>query len=230
MSSASTDKLLAIETSSAAGCVALESGGDVRERVIPTVRDQTRLMLPLVDALLDEAGLSLDALDAIVFGRGPGSFTGLRVAAAIAQGLGLASGRPLLAVSSLAALAQRAWREHAIDHSLTCVDARMGEVYWAEYRIDNGLAICVGDERLGAPETVVAPVSRGWSAVGDGFLAHAEALATSTDQAAQVLTALTPAARDLLPRARADLADGRGLNPQAAQPVYLRGADAWKQR
>jgi tRNA threonylcarbamoyladenosine biosynthesis protein TsaB len=154
----------------------------------------------------------------------------LRVAAAIAQGLGLASDRPLLAVSSLEALAGRAWREHAITHALTCVDARMGEVYWAEYRVEGGLAVCLGGERLGSPATVEVPSPRPFGAVGDGFLAYAEALAVVVAPAEQVLAALVPSARDLLPRARIDLVAGRGLAPSAAQPVYLRGAAAWKQR
>jgi tRNA threonylcarbamoyladenosine biosynthesis protein TsaB len=229
MNGASPTRLLALETSSATGSVALAVGDEVRERFIATAREQTQQILPLIDALLGDAGIVLAELDAIVFGRGPGSFTGLRIAAAIAQGLSLASGRPLLAVSSLEALAQRAWREHAIAHSLTCVDARMGEVYWAEYRVEDGLATCLGGEHLGSPATVDAPASRPFGAVGDGFVAHAEALAAALAAAEHVVTALVPSARDLLPRARVDLFDGRGLAAPAAQPVYLRGAGAWKQ-
>ena len=92
--------LLAIETSGARGSVALSIGERLLERAIPTPRDQTELILPLVHEVLDAGAVELAGLDAIVFGRGPGSFTGLRVAAAVAQGLALASGRPLIGVSS----------------------------------------------------------------------------------------------------------------------------------
>lgn len=227
MNAESATKLLALETSSAIGSIALAVGGELHEREISTAREQTQKMLPLVHDLLDSAGLALLDLDAIVFGRGPGSFTGLRIAAATAQGLGLASGRPLVAVSSLAGLAQRAWREHAIERSLICVDARMGEVYWAEYRVANGLAQCVGAERLGSPAELRAPAGP-WTAIGDGFVAHSEALEGLRGRAAGVLGRLVPAARDLLPQAHAELANGQGLSAAAAQPVYLRGADAWK--
>ena len=96
-------------------------------------------------------------LDAITFGRGPGSYTGLRIAAAVAQGLGLATGLPLLPVSSLAATAQGLWRSHGSRNTLVCVDARMGEAYWGWYEARNGLARIVGAERITAPEQITAP-------------------------------------------------------------------------
>ena len=135
-------KLLAIETSSAQGSVALFDGETTTERAIATAREQTALVLPHANALLADAGLALRDLDAIVFGRGPGSFTGLRIATAIAQGLAMAGGLPVIGVSSLEALARRAHREFAaalgVDEMLVCVDARMQEVYFAHYRVAHG--------------------------------------------------------------------------------------------
>jgi tRNA threonylcarbamoyladenosine biosynthesis protein TsaB len=106
-------KLLGIEMSSSVGSIALRCGDEIRAREIATPREQTELLLPLVHELLAEAEVGLGALDGITFGRGPGSFTGLRVAAACGAGLALASGVPLLPVSSLLCLAQTAWRRQA---------------------------------------------------------------------------------------------------------------------
>ncbi len=221
-------KLLALETSGSAGTVALAVGDEIREHAIRSAREQTASVLPAVDALLADAGLRLADLDAIAFGRGPGSFTGLRVSAAIAQGLAAAAGLPLLPVSSLAGLAQRLWREHEADRSLLCVDARMGDVYWGEYEIRDGLAVPVGDERISPPQDVRPPSGAGWVIAGSGVAAYREVLAEITQSAAGVFEALEPAARDLVPLAQHDFAAGRTVAPEQALPVYLRGQDAWK--
>jgi len=223
-------RLLAIETSGTEGSIALEGPGDeIHERVIPTPREQSGLILPLVGELLAEAGLALADLDVLAFGRGPGSFTGLRVAAAVTQGLALASERPIVGVSSMAALAQRAWDEGGAGAALVCVDARMGELYWGFYRIRDGLAALEGEEAIGPPEQVPLPAGpRDWLALGSGFAAAAEALAGHRRAAREVRETLEPRARDLLPLARAEAAAGRFLCPEDALPVYLREADAWR--
>jgi tRNA threonylcarbamoyladenosine biosynthesis protein TsaB len=221
-------KLLALETSGSAGTVALAIDEDIREQTIRSAREQTASVLPAVDALLADAGITLADLDAITFGRGPGSFTGLRVSAAIAQGLAAATGLRLLPVSSLAALAQRLWREHHAERALLCVDARMGDVYWGEYELRDGLAIAVGDERISPPQDVLAPAGAAWVAAGSGLATYRDALAHVTQSAVAVFDDLEPLARDLVPLARHDLAAGRTVAPEQALPVYLRGQDAWK--
>jgi len=220
--------LLAFETSSRLGSVALETpaGLTVRELGIP--REQTERLLATTDELLGAAGIDLNSLDAIAFGRGPGSFTGLRVSVAVAQGLAAASGVPLLPVSSLLCLAERAWHEAPFERALVCVDAHMGEVYWALAEHRGGLVEIVGDERLGAPADVGPPGAAPWCAVGNGFAAHAEALAPLTRAAAKVLPDLVPAAAALLPKAKRDLEAGLITRPEAALPVYLREQTAWK--
>lgn len=181
MAAAST--LLAIETSSSTGTVALAVGDAIVERTIATPREQTARVLEIVDDLLAEAGLSLAGLDALVFGQGPGSFTGLRVAAAVVQGLALASERPIVPASSIAALALRGLvsdTDSAITDSaigttaLCCIDARMGEVYFGLFRLDSGLAVVVGEVQLGPPAAVRAPGAP-YVAIGDGFAAGAAA-------------------------------------------------------
>ena len=183
-------KLLAFETSSREGSVALYVDGAVRQAPIATPRQQTEELLPLTAKLLNGAGLSLRDLDAIAFGRGPGSFTGLRIAAAAAQGLGMATGLPLLPVSSLAATAQGLWRTHGSSNTLVCVDARMGEVYWAAFEIRDGLARVVDTEQVTSPEEVsaAAPAARSAAEPEDGSAAEPEdgSAAASKDGSAAV--------------------------------------------
>ena len=147
-------KLLAIETSSDVGTVALLVDESLEQQRIATPREQTERILPMIDELLATAGVPLEELDGIAFGRGPGSFTGLRVAAAVAQGLGLAVNLPLLPVSSLAAMAQGRWRTEGQERSLVCIDARMGEVFWGAFEVHDGLAELLGTERLSEPGAV----------------------------------------------------------------------------
>jgi tRNA threonylcarbamoyladenosine biosynthesis protein TsaB len=220
-------KLLGIETSSGAGSVAVRVGDEVRSLQIATPREQTELLLRLVDESLRAAGIELRSLDGIAFGRGPGSFTGVRLAAAIAQGLALASGVPLVPVSSLLCLAQTAWRTQRAARTLVCVDARMGEVYWAPFVAEGGIVSAAGDERLGLPGDIVAP-DRPWTAVGDGFASYRENLAARTASAQRLLPELKPAAEDLFACAISELAAGRAVAPGEALPVYLREHTAWR--
>jgi tRNA threonylcarbamoyladenosine biosynthesis protein TsaB len=219
-------KILAIECSSAVGSVALKLDERIVVREIETPREQTERLLQLVDELLTAERLAIAALDAVAFGRGPGSFTGLRMAAAVAQGFALARGVPLLPVSSLLCLAQGAWRAERAARSLVCVDARMGEVYWGEFATDDdGVSTGIGDERLSPPADVRVPA--GWTAVGDGFARYPE-LTSAATVAPRQLPALLPKAIDLLPRAVADLTAGRSVAPAEALPVYLRDRTAWR--
>lgn len=221
-------KVLAFETSSDEGSVALRVGEDISEETIESPRQQTEQLLPLAQQLLAAAELRLTDLDGIAFGRGPGSFTGLRIAAAAAQGLGLASGLPLLPVSSLAATAQGLWRVHGIPSALVCVDAHMGEVFWAGFEVRNDLARVVNEEHLSAPAAVSSAGLADWTAAGTGFAAYEAILAPLAASARDVLVGARPWATDLFPQAELDLAAGRGRRPEEATPVYLRSEAAWQ--
>jgi tRNA threonylcarbamoyladenosine biosynthesis protein TsaB len=221
-------KLLGIETSSTVGSIALEVDGTVEAREIATPREQTDRLLELAHELLVEANLVIGDLDGIAFGREPGSFTGLRIAAAVAQGLAVGGGLPLLPVSSLLCLAQRAWRQHGVTRALVCVDAKMGEVYWGEFAVADGVMGPIGDERIGAPQDVRPPAAVPWSAVGDGLAAHGAALASILSAADRALPELKPGAEDLFPSARRALGAGKAVGPRDALPVYLREHTAWR--
>jgi len=221
-------RLLGIETSSSTGSVALRLPETIAVRTIATPREQTERLLALADELLTEAGLTLRALDGIAFGRGPGSFTGLRVAAAVAQGFAAACGVPLLPVSSLLCVAQGAFRTAGAHRSLVCLDAHMGEAYWGQFEVRDGHAEPAGPERLGAPAEIAPAWEAGWTAVGDGFTAHQAALAPVAAAADRVLPDLRPAAEDLFPQAERDLAAGRAVGAGQALPVYLREHTAWR--
>jgi tRNA threonylcarbamoyladenosine biosynthesis protein TsaB len=221
-------KLLGIETSGRVGSVALSLDGRVDAREIANAREQTERLLAVVDELLVGGGLGVANLDGIAFGRGPGSFTGLRIAAAVAQGLAAPARTPLLPVSSLLCLAQRALRSAQVEHAVACVDAHMGEIYWGEFELRDGALRAVGAERLGRPVELVPPSGSPWVAVGTGFAAQREALMPALSLAQRALPELEPAAEDLFPSAAAALAAGRVTSPRDALPVYLREHTAWR--
>jgi len=215
-------KLLAIETSTEACSIALWIDGDVRERHELAPRRHAELALAWCDGLLAEAGVAKRALDAIAVGRGPGAFTGVRLAVALAQGMALALDRPVVPVSSLAALALEAPEDEAA--ILAVIDARMGEVYAACYRRDDaGGLVALDEERVCTPATLVLPEATVWQVVGSGWATYAEVLR------GHLTGSLKHADGDRYPQARhvAELAvreyqAGRAVPPEQALPVYLR--------
>lgn len=214
-------RILAIETATEACSVALSVDGAILERFEIAPRRHAELVLPMADALLAEAGVGKRQLDAIAVGQGPGAFTGIRLAIAIAQGLALALDRPVLPVSTLAVLAMSA-RAAGLP-VLALIDARMGEVYAGAFTIDAaGLPLPSGDETVLAPESVPFPATA-FSAVGTGYGAYRAAFDARFGAALRHADPLAlPHAGDLALLAARDLAAGRGVDALAAQPVYLR--------
>ncbi len=222
-------KILALDTSSEACSVALWLDGEVREdfRLLP--RQHTRLLLPMVDQLLVDAGLNLTQLDAIAFGRGPGSFTGLRIATGVAQGLALGGDLPLLPVSTLAALAQAAHRQAGAERVLAAIDARMDEVYWGAYGVQDGVLVALAEERVTPPEGVALPNDAGaWVGYGTGWAYSERFAALPRERLAAVDSTALPAAGDMARLAAVDWAAGRAVAVEAALPVYLRDKVALK--
>ena len=222
-------KVLAVDTSSPFGAVGLlDDDEEIAELSFRTRESYSSRLLPVIDMLLRTTETDLGEIDLFGLVTGPGSFTGLRIAAAAAQGLGLASGLPLLPVSSLTATAQGLWRVHGIPSALVCVDAHMGEVFWAGFEIRNGLAWVVGEEHLSAPAAVSSAGLADWTAAGTGFAAYEAILAPLAASARDVLVGVRPRATDLFPQAELDLVTGRGRRPEEATPVYLRSEAAWE--
>ncbi|HED40783.1 MAG TPA: tRNA (adenosine(37)-N6)-threonylcarbamoyltransferase complex dimerization subunit type 1 TsaB, partial [Chromatiales bacterium] len=142
-------KLLAIDTATEACSAALSINGEISERYEIAPRQHATLILPMIDSLLSEAGITLAQMDAIAFGRGPGAFTGVRIGVGVVQGLAFSIERPVVPVSSLAAMAYGAMAKFNATNVLAGIDARMGEVYWGAYqRSSDGGMREVGEESV----------------------------------------------------------------------------------
>ncbi|WP_437882996.1 tRNA (adenosine(37)-N6)-threonylcarbamoyltransferase complex dimerization subunit type 1 TsaB [Pseudomonas sp. LRF_L74] len=213
--------LLALDTATEACSVALLHDGRVLSHyeVIPRLHAQR--LLPMVRTLLGEAGVALAEVDGIAFGRGPGAFTGVRIAIGVVQGLAFALDRPVLPVSNLAILAQRALREHGAQQVASAIDARMDEVYWGCYRAEAGEMRLLGSEAVLPPEQ--ASVPRGaegpWFGAGTGWGSYGQRIAlpvVARDGG------MLPHAEDLLRLACYAWQRGEALPAEQALPVYLR--------
>ncbi|MGH8038486.1 MAG: tRNA (adenosine(37)-N6)-threonylcarbamoyltransferase complex dimerization subunit type 1 TsaB [Stenotrophomonas sp.] len=214
-------KLLAFETATEACSVALYVGGQVHERFEIAPRRHAELSLPWAEALLAEAGLARSQLDGIALGRGPGAFTGVRLAIAIAQGIALALDRPLIPVSTLQVLALRAPAEAT--HVLSSIDARMGEVYVARQLRVEGQWQLQGEEVVCAPDAVELPDGGRWFGVGSGFGAAEGLLATRlADRLDGVDAQALPRASDVLALAVPMFERGEVMAPERVEPAYLR--------
>lgn len=226
--SAGGPRLLAIDTATEACSAALLDGAAILERYEEVGRGHAERILPMVESLLEEAGLTLGQLDALAVGRGPGAFTGVRLAIGVAQGLAFGAQRPVLAVSDLRAVAQRAFeRTPEARHCLVCSDARMGEVYSARFERDvAGLAIAAGAEAIGAPGAVAWPGadlrSGEMVCAGRGFRVHPLLGARAAAAGIEVLDDLLPSAAAIARLARADFDRGLATAAMSLAPVYLR--------
>ena len=212
-------RLLAFETSTEACSVAVYVDGEVHERFAVAPRRHAELSLPWAEDVLVEAGVARSQLDAIAVGRGPGAFTGVRLAIALAQGIALALDRPVVPVSTLAALALQAGGERR----LAAIDARMGEVYLGTFaRTADGL-VALSEEVVVKPDAADLPAGDGWHGVGTGFDAANGALRLRLQgRLAAVDAAALPHAADVARLAAPVFAAGGGIAPERAEPAYLR--------
>lgn len=218
--------MLALDTATEWCSVALLHGDALLERESHALRGHGDQLLSMVGELLAEAGCGLGTLDAIAFGRGPGAFTGLRLAASVTQGLAFSAGLPVIAVSDLRALAQQCLAGAADGaRALACHDARMGEVYWGGFTAERGHASAATAESVDRPVDVVAAANQ-WlgsapaAGAGTGFAAYAE-LAAWAGRFKPLKSDARPNAREI---ARLAAHDGLGASVPADQawPVYVR--------
>jgi len=219
-------KLLALDTSSIACSVALQLDETVIERYEEQPREHTRILIPMIQSVVDEAGTTLSELDAIVLGNGPGSFIGMRIAASVAQGLAFGSGLKIVAVSSMAAVAAQVFEEDDVAEVVVAQDAHMQEVYLGIYRRDDD----------GRPTEVIAEQLHGLGvisqcsdsdekfrvAAGFGWQRYPELLVANQNFFTSVADVLYPRACHLLPLGSAGFELGRAVDPQDVDPAYLR--------
>jgi tRNA threonylcarbamoyladenosine biosynthesis protein TsaB len=217
-------QLLAVETSAAACSAALFIDGVVLQHLEIAPRRHGELILPMMQELLAHAALQLSDLDALALSCGPGSFTGVRIATAVVQGAAFAADLPVVAISTLRALAQGQFRRGGQRQLLTALDARMNEVYCGSFIIDNNnLAAPIGTEQVCTPPLIFCPPAGSWFGVGSGWGAHGAALAAAVG--AQ-LDGTDPQgvceAYDVATLAAAEYRAGRHGAPASIAPVYLR--------
>nr|WP_231039559.1 tRNA (adenosine(37)-N6)-threonylcarbamoyltransferase complex dimerization subunit type 1 TsaB [Proteus terrae] len=224
-------RILAIDTATESCSVAVWNEGVVASRFEISPREHTQKILPMVKSALEEANITLQSLDALAFGRGPGSFTGVRIGVGVAQGIALGAELPMIGISSLATMAEGVFRTTGIKQVLVAIDARMGEIYCAQYqRNDEGVWIGEDTEAVMKPEQFIEALqltTGTWAMAGTGWQAYPdlkEALPFTV-----VETEITlPVAQDMLPLAVTAWHEGKATKVEDAEPVYLRNEVTWK--
>ncbi|KPJ95186.1 MAG: tRNA threonylcarbamoyladenosine biosynthesis protein TsaB [Gammaproteobacteria bacterium SG8_11] len=219
-------KILALDTSTEACSAALLIDSNLTQRYQVAPREHGALILPMIEELLSEAGLAPTQLDALAFGRGPGAFVGVRIAAGVAQGIAFAADLPVVPVSSLAALAQGV----AHDHIYSAIDARMNEVYWGAYRKNSeGVVELLGEEIVCPPQSVSAMMEneQHWYGVGTGWGTYSEILQQQVKIVAYEDN-VYPQAKHIAQIARQEYLRGQTVDAVNAMPTYLRNNVAKK--
>jgi len=220
--------LIAFDTATEWCTAALWSDGVVAVREERAGQRHSDLLVPMVMELLSEAGLGLSQVDGLAYGMGPGSFTGLRIACSVAQGLAMGGDIPVLGISTLEALAEEAWAAQETEHVLACLDARMNEVYAATYQRENGVWSSTVAPIVCPPAAVPMPDERGCVGVGSGFFAYPALMALATRNLQAVHPEFIPHARSIARLAAPRFARGEGLPAEAAEPLYIRDKVALK--
>lgn len=218
-------KFLAFDTSSSVCSVALHVDGLVLSRVQQRGPQQAQCLLPLIDELLVDSGCTLSSLDAVVFGRGPGSFTGVRIAASTAQALAFAEDLPVIPISTLRTLAQRAYEKHDATHVLSAIDARQKEIYWGVYQTNDQKIMCAIQDEVVAPATEVFIPERAvsWVGVGSGWQSDGTLLSTRfQDNLIAIYPDEIPCAESMLDIAITEFLSGNTVSAEEALPVYIR--------
>lgn len=224
-------RILAIDTATEACSVALWNQGETHALFELCPREHTQRILPMVQQVLAESGVTLNQLDALAFGRGPGSFTGVRIGIGIAQGLALGAGLPLLGISTLQTMAEGAWRVTGANRVLAAIDARMGEVYWGQFerQQDGSWLESEGEAVLSQPQVLerAQGLQGEWAHVGTGWQTYPD-LVTGSSLTLRDGQILLPQAEDMLPLALQAWQKGLAVQVENAKPTYLRNEVTWK--
>ena len=223
-------KLLAVETATEACSAALSIDGVITERYVIAANTHTRLILPMIDELMHEAGLQPDDLDGLAFGCGPGSFTGVRIATGVVHGIGFGLDLFIAPVSTLAAIAQDYFDHHDENVAFVAMDARMSEIYWAVYQRDaEGFAQALQDEVVAPAEAIEFPDISGVG-LGTGWGNYQQPLMTKlADRVIRIEADLRPRARAIARLGEQQFANGLAVPVEQALPVYLRDKVAKKE-
>lgn len=223
--------ILALETATDACSVAVYRDGRIDERHVLAPRLHSQLVFTMLAELLPAGGLAAQGIDVVAYGSGPGSFTGLRIAASTAQGLAYSSGLPAIPVSTLAVMAQGALRQGAVsngDDVLCTLDARINEIYAAVFAYEDGLAVVREGPWACPPADLLPAGTRPLCAVGNGCAFLEQFPGALRARIQTVLPAILPAARDIIPLALASWSRGETQSARSIQPVYVRDEISWK--
>jgi len=215
-------KLLAIDTATEACSAAILVNDEIISRYQVAPRQHTSLILSMIDELLAVAGVQLKDMDALAYGRGPGAFTGVRIAAGVIQGLAFGSDLPVIPVSTLAALAQGVASGHT--NIISAIDARMGEIYWAVFEVGStGLVSAVSEEKVTRPEDLQVNLNTRYYGVGTGWASYQSVLTNLLGDQLQGFDGdRYPCADDIITLARQEFLKGNLLAAADALPVYVR--------
>lgn len=215
--------LLALDTCSECCSAALFIDGQLYEEMVLTQRGHSDLILGMMDRLFEQANTTISSVDALAFGRGPGSFTGVRVGVSVAQGIAFARDIPVIPVSSLAAIAQQAATEFDADQFAVAVDARMGEIYCAHYQREAGVVTLLGEERVCLPGDFLPIEQHQTIGIGTGWQSYNKELRSHfSSHLMDVKSDIYPQAGQIIALARVAAASGKLLPADQALPVYLR--------
>lgn len=229
--------ILAIDTATEACSAALYLDNEsITTQYQLAPRQHSNLILKMLDELLKQADISVNKLDAIAFGRGPGSFMGLRIAAGVVQGIAFAADLPVIPVSTLKTMAQRIYLETGHTHVLTAIDARMDEVYWAAYALDAQQWTLEQEEAVVSPDKIKlpemptdAPAKKSWVGAGTGWATYKDRLLTTAiGQPPIIFAECLPSAEAMVQLAAIEYQAGNTIDAAEAIPVYLRNDVAKK--
>lgn len=216
-------KILAIDTATEACSAALYVDGEMTSEYKLAPREHTQLILPMVDRLLVDSGFAVNQMDALSFARGPGAFTGVRIAAGIVQGLSYSAEIPVVPISTLAAIAAGVYYQHGHKNVLSAIDARMGEVYWGAYHIEEDTYQLIDNELVSNVDSLPDLGMKNWVGAGTGWSEYFELLKSKYKLHDDLIYSNElPSAETIVKLAVQDFKRGKQMSAHQAQPIYLR--------